>query len=379
MLKNLIKLNSRKIKMGSNLNIFLLIVSLLVFLFILMSVFFSYFLRDYLLTIIIALFLSQYNKPLFVKSLINNTFFHYYQSKKTMRRYIFFELIKNNPLLLLLVLFLLIELSIYFLDIKVILAIIISLLLSFNMISKNFVINKYIKIANYISCSLVIISFLIPNLYIISCVTFVLFMLFYININNIEFNKKEFKHTIKSREINIKNKEFLFSLLFLKRKNSNTTYVTLLIVLIFMFVGQKLNFILDYTFLIVFLYIIEVELISDLNFSSLSKTTAKFYAYNFSPLSSLKKFMLSLYFSYFILYSLMLLIASLLISYVANFSLILNFFVITPLLWMIGVFYFIGEKKKVKKKKNPNNFLSQYFIFTIIILYLTLKKYLLKI
>ena len=381
MLKNLIKLNSRKIKMGSNLNIFLLIVSLLVFLFILMSVFFSYFLRDYLLTIIIALFLSQYNKPLFVKSLINNTFFHYYQSKKTMRRYIFFELIKNNPLLLLLVLFLLIELffSIYFLDIKVILAIIISLLLSFNMISKNFVINKYIKIANYISCSLVIISFLIPNLYIISCVTFVLFMLFYININNIEFNKKEFKHTIKSREINIKNKEFLFSLLFLKRKNSNTTYVTLLIVLIFMFVGQKLNFILDYTFLIVFLYIIEVELISDLNFSSLSKTTAKFYAYNFSPLSSLKKFMLSLYFSYFILYSLMKLIASLLISYVANFSLILNFFVITPLLWMIGVFYFIGEKITVQKKKKFNNFLSQYFIFTIIILYLTLKKYLLKI
>ncbi|PTJ73470.1 hypothetical protein, partial [Staphylococcus kloosii] len=153
----------------------------------------------------------------------------------------------------------------------------------------------------------------------------------------------------------------------------------LLIVLIFMFVGQKLNFILDYTFLIVFLYIIEVELISDLNFSSLSKTTAKFYAYNFSPLSSLKKFMLSLYFSYFILYSLMLLIASLLISYVADFSLILNFFVITPLLWMIGVFYFIGEKITVQKKKKFNNFLSQYFIFTIIILYLTLKKYLLKI
>ncbi|MEP9853200.1 hypothetical protein ABDK10_11010 [Staphylococcus aureus] len=381
MIINLIKMNSRKIKTGSNLNIFLLIVSLLTFLFILISLFLSYFLRDYFLTILIALFLSQYNIPLFVKSIIDNTFFHYYQSKKTMRKYIFFELIKNNPLLPLLCLFLLIELifSIYFLDIKVILAIIISSLLSFNIIANNFMIKNYIKMMNYISYILVVVSVFLPNIYIIGFMALALFILFYININNIEFNKQEYKTTIKNRKINIENKEFLFNFLFLKRKNLKTTYFTSVIVLIYMFVGEKFNLIIDYTFLIVILYLIEVELISDLNFKTLSKTTAKFYSYNFSPLSPFKKFMLSLYFSYFILYSLILLIASLLSSYITNFSTILNFFVIAPLLLIIGIFYFIGEKITVQKKKKFNNFLSQYFIFIIIILYYALKKYLLKI
>ena len=55
-----------------------------------------------------------------------------------------------------------------------------------------------------------------------------------------------------------------------------------------MFVGEKFNLIIDYTFLIVILYLIEVELISDLNFKRLPKTTAKFYSYNFSPLSPFK-------------------------------------------------------------------------------------------
>ncbi len=381
MIINLLKINSRKIKLGSNLNIFLLIVSLLTFLFILISLFLSYFLRDYFLTILIALFLSQYNIPLFVKSIIDNTFFHYYQSKKTMRKYIFFELIKNNPLLPLLCLFLLIELffSIYFLDIKVILAIIISSLLSFNIVANNFILKKYIKILNYISFFIVAVSVLIQSVYIISFIVLALSILFYININNVEFNKKEYKVTIKTNEINIKNKEFLFNSLFLKRKNLKTTYIISLIVLAYMFVGEKFNLIIDYTFLIVILYLIEVELISDLNFKKLPKTTAKFYTYNFSPLSPFEKFMLSLYFSYFILYSLILLIASLLNSYITNFSTILNFFVIVPLLLIIGIFYFIGEKITVQKKRKFNNFLSQYFIFIIIIIYFALKKYLLKI
>ena len=127
-----------------------------------------------------------------------------------MRKYIFFELIKNNPLLPLLCLFLLIELlfSIYFLDIKVILAIIISSLLSFNIIANNFIIKNYIKLMNYISYILVGVSVFLPNIYIISFIASALFILFYININNIEFCKQEYKKNIKNKAINIKNKEF---------------------------------------------------------------------------------------------------------------------------------------------------------------------------
>ncbi|HGW3754272.1 TPA: hypothetical protein ACN1TI_002693, partial [Staphylococcus aureus] len=381
MIIKLIKINSRKIKLGSNLNVFLLMVSLLTFLFVLTSLFLSYYLRDYFLTILITLFLSQYNIPLFVKSIIDNTFFHYYQSKKAMKRYIIFELIKNNPLLPFLCLFLLIELifSIYFLDIKVILGVIIGVLLSFNIIVKNFIFNKYIKIINYSSYFLVLMSVLSPNINIISFIVLILFMVFYININNIETNKRECKFTIKNREISIENKEFVFNFLFFKRKNLKTIYITSIIVTIYMFVGEKFNLIIDYTFLIVILYLIEVELISDLNFKRLPKTTAKFYSYNFSPLSPFKKFMLSLYFSYFILYSLILLIVSLLNSYITNFITILNFLLIVPLLLIIGIFYFIGEKITVQSKKKFNNFLSQYFMFIIIILYYSLKKYLFKI
>lgn len=224
MIIKLIKINSRKIKLGSNLNVFLLMVSLLTFLFVLTSLFLSYYLRDYFLTILITLFLSQYNIPLFVKSIIDNTFFHYYQSKKAMKRYIIFELIKNNPLLPFLCLFLLIELifSIYFLDIKVILGVIIGVLLSFNIIVKNFIFNKYIKIINYSSYFLVLMSVLSPNINIISFIVLILFMVFYININNIETNKRECKFTIKNREISIENKEFVFNFLFFKRKNLKT-------------------------------------------------------------------------------------------------------------------------------------------------------------
>ena len=72
--------------------------------------------------------------------------------------------------------------------------------------------------------------------------------------------------------------------------------------------------------------------------------------------------MLSLYFSYFILYSLILLIVSLLNSYITNFITILNFLLIVPLLLIIGIFYFIGEKITVQSKKNSTIFESVFYV-----------------
>lgn len=381
MIKHLINSHARALKLGNSVTIYLFIVILMIILFCLFTLFLALFYRNYILMVIIMFLLTQYNMHMFIRTLISYIFYHYSYRKTVCIRYIMFELLKYNPYMILAIIFVCINaiVSIIFADFQTLGILIINIYIWFNAIMYKFVSHtwvKYLAITVFLADGYVV---LYPNMISIIVTSIVAIISVLIILNDLTFEDDNYKNKVNHIRIVPTNKVAMFHKLFLKRSDLKWSIFTFMLVCAYIVTAKKIDFFLDYGLLIVALYLLDVEIVADKNIKNLPKITAKFYFMTLSKLSFIHQFLLSKYCSYIIIYSVILMCGVIVDLILGNTYAVLNYFITTPVLFMIGMIYFLGEKRTIIFKKKFNTFWSQYVIITGIIMIFILKNWFLKI
>ncbi|ANK38548.1 hypothetical protein A4A32_12985 [Staphylococcus equorum] len=133
-------------------------------------------------------------------------------------------------------------------------------------------------------------------------------------------------------------------------------------------IDYKLEVNFDYSFLILSLYLLELEILTDTKYKNLSKTLANYYIKILNEKNNYTNYLYTIYFSSFMLYTFISAIAGIIGTLLISPWYIINIFYTFLILHILSFFYYNGEKTIVRKKKKFNNIIIQYLMFMLILL-----------
>lgn len=339
--------------------------------------------NQFIFLLITNCLLFQYNVPLINDTIKSQKSMHYTYSKLVEYKYMLFIILKNNPLIIIGMAFNSILLLIYLSNIQLVLITILTILIQVSIFLSRLIQNTFLKLAIiFFTFIAIIVNIIIVNFYINVFLVLLLFYLFiqvhrsgdsFLQGINIIVNQPSKK--LKKIDFNYKNMYIKLFLSYIRRITIKNYLMLIFIFFIYIVTAKKFTVNINFTSILIFLYLFDLELITDQQFREIEKTTAYYYLGYLSPLNKVKWFLLSEHFHKLIIYSGLILgltfIEYSLLEVLSNILTILFMF-------LLGMTYHISTKKIVKYRKKFNGYVFQYLIILIIILFLLGKNFIIK-
>lgn len=371
MILNGLKIHFRKNILTNDIkifSIFLTLIQILIFVMVLgITMVFNY----AFIIILISFFLFQYNNPILINNLQNNLkTLHFSYNKFIFVRYLLFSFFKYNVFFPVYIF--------YFLTLNIVevvmfnwmnfLIVWFSLILSILIFLTKAITKIYLKLLNHTLVILSIIASIISkeDTIFLCCLLCVIFCIYTWKKANIFV--KNFKSNYILKECSKINSPLIYTKLYILRSKNKGVFIGFVASILSVLIDYKLEVNFDYSFLILALYLLELELLTDTKYKNLSKTLANYYIKILNEKNNYTNYLYTIYFSSFMLYIFISAIAGIVGTLLISPWYIINIFYTFLILHILSFFYYNGEKTIVRKKKKFNNIIIQYLMFMLILL-----------
>ncbi|PTK81856.1 hypothetical protein BUZ16_09660, partial [Staphylococcus haemolyticus] len=365
MILNGMKIHFRKNILTNDINIFNTFLILVYILISIMALGISIIFNYGIVIILISFFLFQYNNPILINNLQNNLkTIHFSYNKLIFVRYLFFLFFKYN-------LFFPVYIF-YFLILNIVeivtfnwmnfLIVWFSLILSLLIFLTKAITKVYLKLLNYTLVILSVIDSIVnkENIIILCFLLFVIFCIYTWSNSNIIVKNFKSNYILKTRDK--MNSPIIYTKLYIFRNKNKGILIGIAASILSVLIDYKLEMNLDYSFLILALYLLELELLTDTKYKNFSKTLAIYYVRVLNKKNNYTNYLYTIYFSSFILYALISTISGILGMLIISPWYVINIFYTLLILHTLSFFYYNGEKTIVRKKKKFNNIIIQYLM-----------------
>ncbi|MCD8915293.1 hypothetical protein K2V61_07025 [Staphylococcus simulans] len=381
MIEKLILIYSRCAFFNKESDIFIKILMLFYLIWVFISLFIAIYIDNWFIILLVLFMLSQYNMPYFANAMKSGSTHFYIYNKRVFTKYLIFQIAQHNPFIAPAIMFLIIEFIVAVIDNDFlrILVLIIGFVVSIIMMMQRLVTSAICKIIVYIFYCLFVSAIIFQNSVLMLLTFMVAVGVLYISIKNIQLVDHEYRETDSTNHITQMNKIILFMWLNIKRRKKRDLMIYTVIIIAYTIFSTRFSLIIDYTFLVVILFLVEIELLIDNKFNHLSKTTSVYYIKMFSNLNVLQKYMLSEFFVLAFLFTAILgLATSIDIYFSKDYYKGIDLLLTIPILFILSAIYSYGERCAVIYKRFLNTLIFQYFLFIGIILYFIAKSFILE-
>ncbi|WP_206749407.1 hypothetical protein, partial [Staphylococcus haemolyticus] len=237
-----------------------------------------------------------------------------------------------------------------------------SLILSLLIFLTKAITKVYLKLLNYTLVILSVIDSIVnkENIIILCFLLFVIFCIYTWSNSNIIVKNFKSNYILKTRDK--MNSPIIYTKLYIFRNKNKGILIGIAASILSVLIDYKLEMNLDYSFLILALYLLELELLTDTKYKNFSKTLAIYYVRVLNKKNNYTNYLYTIYFSSFILYALISTISGILGMLIISPWYVINIFYTLLILHTLSFFYYNGEKTIVRKKKKFNNIIIQYLM-----------------
>ncbi|NBA57065.1 hypothetical protein [Enterococcus hirae] len=339
--------------------------------------------------ILINFLLINYNLSKIALDLNSSTSYTYIYSRKVFIKYMLFLIQKNNPFFSMFFLINFINITLNLMNGLLIINLLLAILIQLTLFLVQLLAKNLYKICISIILVVLLFALLFSKTLLISiCLFFLVLPVLLFVYYNLSIRRKIqiffLKEVRDSDSINFKkpvtykNMYCRLFVTYLNRISIKDYFEYLFICCLLIIYSNFFSFGFDSTGLLIFLVLVDIELLSDRYFKNLNRTSAELCFFKNSPVGENKAYFLSNYYHKAVIFSMIGFLSQIFSSNKKIEIFFLNFIYLIFVILLITFLYYKLRNKGGVTRKKENNFVIQYILIIFFLVSLIGKAYIIK-